>query len=315
MTSDNKTSNETPVLIAVDWGTTSFRAYLMGERGNLLDSRHSTDGIMSVNPGKFAQTLTRLYGEWHAAMPGLPTLMCGMVGSNAGWADVPYLSGRIGTDELAAGLHPVDFGKHPAFIVPGVTGKSLDRHPDVMRGEETILAGAAELGGISEGLVCLPGTHSKWIHVEDRSIAAFSTYMTGELFALLSQNGILSRTFDSETSVDDSVTQSDFDAGVRLARDSGTLAHKLFVLRAGKLTGQKEWRTQNALSGLLVGSEILGAIDALGYTPQSVILVATGSLGAAYRRALDLLEVGHRYLDAENCVRQGLWNIHKASKT
>lgn len=314
MSAESKTSNGMPALVAVDWGTTSFRAYLMDESGNLMDSRHSTDGIMSVGPGEFAQTLARRCGAWHAAMPELPTLMCGMVGSNAGWVDVPYLSGRIGTDELAAGLYPVKFGTHPAHIVPGVTGKSLDRHPDVMRGEETIVAGAAELGEISEGLVCLPGTHSKWICVEGRSIAAFSTYMTGELFALLSQNGILSRTFESEVSVDSSVLQSDFDAGVRLARESGTLSHKLFVLRSGKLTGQREWRTQNALSGLLVGSEILGTIDALGYTPQSVVVVATGSLGTAYRRALDLLKVEYRYLDAETCVRQGLWKIHKASK-
>ena len=232
--------------IAVDWGTTNRRAYRVA-----ADGRHDAEfeddrGVLSIEAGGFpaaaAEIRARL-GDW-------PMLLAGMVGSNKGWAEAPYVPCPGGFDELAANVVWIEPGR--SAIVPGLSYLAGDR-ADVMRGEEVQMLGAVARGLIPEdGLACHPGTHNKWVSLEGGRITAFRTIMTGELFNMLKHNGILAAWLQSSVVPDEA-----FRAGVRQGLKGGALTADLFAVRARVLLG--EARAEDAASftsGLLIGADV-----------------------------------------------------------
>ncbi len=260
-----------PCLIALDWGTTSLRAYLMARDGTILRQQAGGRGIMQVDNGRFEAALQEMAGEWLRDFPHLPLIASGMVGSKQGWREAPYCACPASVDAIASRIVVLEFGNGQRLhIVPGLAHTDISSGvPDVMRGEETQIIGAVSDRG--EHLVILPGTHSKWAKVVDGSIIAFSTWMTGEVYAALTQHTILGRLMDLAAPHDDDA----FGKGVRGAlADPGALLHHIFSARTLGLFNQLGAAAlPSYLSGLLIGSEIGGALASMG-------VAATGSTGA-----------------------------------
>ena len=158
--------------IAVDWGTTNRRAYRLDPAGTCVAEFEDGEGVLSVVHGGFPQAVA----EIRARLGDLPLLLAGMVGSNRGWMEAPYVPSPAGIDALA---HSLVWAGEREAIVPGVSYIG-DGRADVMRGEEVQLLGAVDCGEVPpQALVCHPGTHNKWVAVEEGRIAAFRTVMTG----------------------------------------------------------------------------------------------------------------------------------------
>ena len=180
--------------IAVDWGTTNLRAYAMSSEHQVLNDAQSHDGAGKLSSDEFESALLKLISDW--LMPNRITsvLVCGMAGAKQGWVEAPYLQTPClpsSSDRLQA-VKTKD-SRIDVSILPGVCQKTP---ADVMRGEETQLAGLIADTSSRFNTVCLPGTHSKWVQLQDSQIHRFNTYMTGETFELLSQQSILKRPSD-----------------------------------------------------------------------------------------------------------------------
>jgi 2-dehydro-3-deoxygalactonokinase len=303
-------------LLALDWGSTHLRAYLLGADGAVLDERDADAGAstMDGDARAYAAALEDVAGAWLAARPGLPIIACGMVGSQHGWREAPYAACPAGADDLASALARVDAGGRTVAIVPGVSCRSEDGVPDVIRGEETQVVGALAMQPdlASASTLVLPGTHSKWASIEDGRIAHFATYMTGELFALLREHSVLGRLMKGE----DAPLEQGFDAGVRAAAGSAGLTHQLFTVRTLGLKSEMAPEALSGyLSGLLIGSEIdaaLRARDAKASPPLSLALVGAPALTALYERALAMRGVtAMRCFD--NTAPAGLWRLAAAA--
>jgi len=286
-------------LIAIDWGTSSFRAYRLSRDGHILDTRFTSQGILSVKDGAFAQLLDAQTGDWIAA-GDTQVVMSGMIGSRQGWIEVPYAACPAGLDEIAAGMRKVAWNRGEAWIAPGVTCRDEAGVPDVMRGEETQILGSLDRLGAGRHTICLPGTHSKWVEVEGGRITQFSTHMTGEAFAVFKAHSILGRMMK------DGVTDRDaFAEGVRRSADAGGLLHHLFGVRSRGLFGElPDTASASYLSGLLIGHEIRSARRTAG----TVHLLCTPQLAEVYRQALDAVGMESSTLDS-NAVTLGLFRL------
>jgi 2-dehydro-3-deoxygalactonokinase len=264
---------KTAPIIAVDWGTSALRVALVGEDGRVERRAESPDGVLQIRDGDFAGVLARVTAGW----PSLPFFAAGMIGSRQGWREVPYLPCPTGLDELAAGLAEVAPG---VFIVPGVVVTSAHGIPDVMRGEETQALGTR----ISDGVVVLPGTHSKWVRLERGRIASFATFMTGEVFAVLTQHSILGRLMAGDERDD-----AAFERGLAHGREeNGALLHDLFSVRTLGLFGKiPETGLRSYLSGMLIGTEIAAAMRLYAEAPRAV--VGAPALMARYRQAFAIM--------------------------
>jgi len=291
-------------LIAVDWGTTNFRAYLLDGNGSVLDRLSDRRGILNIAGGDFAAAYRELVGAWQAPADGPPALMAGMIGSRNGWVEAPYVDCPTDPAVLAGRLTSVPLADSRAiWVVPGIACRN-DGVYDVIRGEETQIAGAIELSGRAgiSAVYCMPGTHSKWVNVRDGAIAGFRTAMTGEVFSVLRDHSILGRLMSAET---DATLGPGFERGLDRARDAGGLLHHLFGVRAEALCDAiTDTDAADYLSGILIGHEIRGLGDGGGVT-----LVGSESLNERYRRALT--HYGHTVssISGEDAVVAGLWAL------
>jgi len=286
--------------VVVDWGTSSFRGWLMSAKGENLAESRGNEGMLHCAAGVgFAPVLGDHLSRLGAPQ-GAPVLICGMAGARQGWVEAPYLSLPTRLDALHQGAVRVP-GLGDVRILPGIAQARAER-PDVMRGEETQLLGVTEPD--FTGLVCIPGTHSKWVSFEDGRLVAFSTYMTGELFAVIAQHSILVHAVDADAPPVDSRSFRD-GLSAALAEPSGLTA-SLFRLRAAQLLGFEQ-RTDGAarLSGLLIGSELADALGQHG-RPPAVRLIAAGPLGRLYEAALAAQGVDVAVIDADQASRRGL---------
>ncbi|MDD3838456.1 MAG: 2-dehydro-3-deoxygalactonokinase [Phenylobacterium sp.] len=270
----------TPALLACDWGTTNLRAWTLDADGAVLVDRDFPLGVSKLAPGEAAR---RFEAEVRPAMQGegLPAVMCGMIGSNLGWVEIPYLDCPAAAGDLGAAMAQPAPGVR---IAPGLRCPGLAAAPDVMRGEEVqvfgwLAADAARRTG--RQVVCHPGTHAKWILIEDGRIVRFVTAMTGELFAVLRRHSILR----SDADPDD---PDAFDEGVVAAGDGGALAARLFTARA-RVVGQgaPAESTPAYLSGVLIGAETASLPELLGLADETPIaLLGDPGLTRWYARAL-----------------------------
>lgn len=288
--------------IAVDWGTSHLRAWAMGVAGPLAEAQ-SGDGMGSLRREGFEPALLRLAGGWLDGVapdsPQVPVVMCGMVGSRQGWAEAPYRPLPC-TPLAPRGLAPAP-ARDPRIRPLIVPGLSQARPADVMRGEETQIAGTLVLRPGFEGVVCLPGTHCKWAHVSAGEVVSFQTFMTGEMFALLAQQSVLRHGIASEGWDEHAFLAAVSEAIARPER----LAARLFSLRAeGLLTGLDPVAARSRLSGLLIGAELAGARPY--WLGQRVVIVGAGPLSQAYHRALAAQGVEADMLEGRAATLAGL---------
>ena len=271
-------------MIAIDWGTSSLRAYRLDAHGGILESRTSSHSIINVPPGQFPRILEEQIRGWDE----VPIVMSGMVGSRQGWAEAPYVPCPAGFDEIAASLREVRWAARRAWIVPGLSCRDAAGVPDVMRGEETQILGC----GV-EGAVCLPGTHSKWVEVKNGRIERFCTFMTGEVYAVLKQHSLLGRMME-----EGKPDAGAFADGVRRSGEAGGLLHHLFGVRTRGLMGELgPAASPSYLSGMLIGHELRSQ----GATQFS--LLGAPELAALYQQAAMALGIETALLDPNSAVR------------
>jgi 2-dehydro-3-deoxygalactonokinase len=282
-------------MIGIDWGTTSLRAYRLAPDGTVLARREALRGILSIEPGGFPDALRATTGDWLDSGERR-VLVCGMAGSRQGWQEAPYLPCPANLDGLAQATVSVPFPDAEVRIVPGLSCR--DRHgiPEVMRGEETQILGAAL--GTAAATVCLPGSHSKWASLAGGAVTGFATHLSGEAFAALAQHTILARMIDTHAPHH----AGGFARGVARARQGGGLLHHLFGLRALSLFDEiEEEEAASFLSGLLIGHEVAAALEA-GVAPP-VILIGAERLTSLYAAALDAFGIPHRRADPDAAAR------------
>jgi 2-dehydro-3-deoxygalactonokinase len=265
-------------LIALDWGTTRARAFLISEAGEVLERRVANRGIQSVAPGEYPAAFAELAGDFRAAAPDAAIVLAGMVGSRNGWVEARYVACPASPAEIAAAAIKVELDAGTsATILPGLSCD--DGAFDVMRGEETLIVGL----GLSDGIACLPGTHSKWAEIRQGRITRFASFMTGEVYGLLRNDSILARLAEAPSEAD----AADGAARGRVAADRpGGLLNAAFAARtevlAGRMTGGA---VGPYLSALLVGQEAAGA-EALFGRRSEIHLVADGVLAESYGAGL-----------------------------
>ncbi len=291
-----------PALLAIDWGTTRFRAYLIDGAGAVLDRIESHDGIMAVKAGGFPAVLALRCGSWLARHPDLPVVMAGMIGSRNGWAEAPYRACPATAHEIASAMQSVDIGNgRIAHIIPGCSTRDASHTPDVMRGEETLALGAAD-----DGLVILPGTHSKWVRMDKGIIAEFATFMTGEIYAALLNHTILG-TLKTEPA-----DQSGFAKGLASSKRHGGLTHQAFAARTSVLLGDMDGaEVASFLSGLVIGSEIKSGLERFAQH-ETITLVAEGQIAEFYVEAFESFQCRVRVIAPEPCLVAGLNTIASA---
>ena len=289
-----------PAWTAVDWGTSNLRAWAMAADGTVLTEAESPEGMGTLARDGFEPALLRLIGPWLADRP--PVVACGMVGSRQGWVEAPYRSVPCTPlDRPGLIAAPTTDPRLAVSIAPGL----MQAAPaDVMRGEETQIAGALHLMPGYDGVFCLPGTHSKWAHVSAGEVVSFQTFMTGELFALLSTASVLRHGMQGSGWDDDAFDSAVADALSRPER----LAARLFSLRAqGLIAGLAPDAARARLSGLLIGAELAAAKPY--WLGQRVTLIGAEKLSAAYARALAAQGVDAQRLSVTDCTLAGLASL------
>jgi 2-dehydro-3-deoxygalactonokinase len=293
--------------IALDWGTSKLRAWAMAGDGRVLASATSDAGMGSLGRDGFEPALLDAVAGWLVdnAAP-VPVFACGMVGARQGWTEAAYRAVPCAPVGPPLTTAPTRDPRIVVRIVPGL----MQARPgaDVMRGEETQIAGLLHLRPAFDGVACLPGTHSKWAALSAGDVTSFQTVMTGELFALLSAQSVLRHSMPAAgIAIDlDGVAGTAFDGAVSdtLSRPE-SLAARLFAIRAGDLTqGTDPAVSQARLSGLLIGSEL--AATKPWWLGREVVLVGAEALSALYARALKAQGVAARREDATRLVLAGL---------
>jgi 2-dehydro-3-deoxygalactonokinase len=285
--------------IAVDWGTTRLRAYLAGDGGEVFQRSSGPEGISALAGSGFAAALKERCGRWLERFPAAPVLMAGMIGSRNGWLEAPYLECPASLDALAGRLAVVTIeGGRRTDIVPGLKTRN-NGVADVLRGEETLLFGAA----VTDGLIVLPGTHCKWALMENGRLTTFRTYMTGEFYGLLRDHSILRLLADTPAD------ESGFARGLEASGRPGSLLHRAFETRTAVLDGAMPGKaTLPFLSGLLIGEEISAALSDFGAT-HTVTLIADGDLARNYREGLVHHGIAVQSLSPEGCFIRGAARI------
>ncbi|MEP2027124.1 MAG: 2-dehydro-3-deoxygalactonokinase [Paracoccaceae bacterium] len=285
--------------IAVDWGTTNLRAWVMGTENEPLHSLDAPHGMATLGRDEFEPALIALIGPYLSANVVIPVICCGMVGSRQGWAEASYLTSPcappIGTLTTRASV------KNPriaVFILPGI--KQI-KPADVMRGEETQVAGYLQQYPDFDGVICLPGTHTKWVHISAGEIVSFQTFMTGELFSLLSYKSILRHSIAA-----DGWDSAAYLEGVEDAMSRPqSVAAQLFGIRAASLIADLSCaNARSRLSGLLIGIELAAARPY--WLGRNVALIGADAIAGLYADALNQQGVNTSMADTQKMTLLGL---------
>lgn len=290
--------------IAVDWGTSNMRLWALGASGEVLDSRSSDLGMAKLAREQFEPALLELIEPWISdVQQRIPVIACGMVGARQGWQEVPYEAvpcrPSIQFSQVQTESERVD-----VRICWGL--KQLEP-ADVMRGEETQIAGLLGQLPAYDGAVCLPGTHSKWARVTNAEVTEFQSYMTGEIYGLLSKSSVLRFSINSDEWDADAFDQAVNEALATPAAITG----RLFSLRAQSLVHGTPTTTNVArLSGYLIGLEL--AASRTFWQSSEVSIIGASTLAKHYQRALGLVGCDARLLDTQTLTLAGLQAAYAA---
>ncbi|KTT72597.1 2-dehydro-3-deoxygalactonokinase [Sphingomonas sanguinis] len=262
-------SDVTPAYIAIDWGTTNRRIYVLTADGAVLDTVRDDRGVLAMTPGDYPNEIAAIRVRFGA----LPIIAAGMVGSTRGWREAAYVPAPADLPTLAGAAMRVP--ELDVTIVPGVS-LLTDTRADVMRGEEVQVLGAVAAGlAPADALFAQPGTHNKWVRVTGGRITDFATTMTGELFALVKGHGILAGMLDGPVADGPA-----FRDGLSRGAGACDLTAALFGVRASVLLGRiAADDAASYASGLLIGSDIGAVPDMAG---QTVHLLSSGLLADLY---------------------------------
>ena len=288
-------------LIAADWGTSNLRVWGIDHQGKVVNTITNGKGMSSLMPNEFEPYLIGLIENWlpKEKKAKCPIIICGMAGAKTGWKEAAYLKAPCPpvNKEKIIQIETED-QRISVSIVPGIMQKSP---PDVMRGEETQIAGYLSKKPDFDGIICLPGTHTKWVHISAGEIVSFKTFMTGEIFLSLSERSILKS----------SVQSNDFDPTSFLEAFEDTysnpalLSSKLFGLRAADLLENTSTKfLKSKLSGYLIGSELAGAKSY--WLGQNIVMIGNDDLCVLYEKALKKLGLDATIENTQNVTLNGL---------
>lgn len=288
-----------PAWIAVDWGTSNLRVWMMDADDRPIAEATSANGMGGLASDAFEPALLELIEPYLTSTRRMPVVCSGMVGAREGWREAPYVAVPCPPPNSNVGVSAKAHDPRISIrILPGIKQISP---PDVMRGEETQIAGVLQEYPDFDGILCLPGTHTKWVHISAGEIVSFQTFMTGELFALLAGMSVLRHSVASDDWDDAAFLTALSDA---MARPQSVAAN-LFSLRAGGLVGELPAQTARArLSGLLIGLELAGSKPY--WLGRNVAILGAGSLAELYRKGLDAQGVPAVVMDVENLTLAGL---------
>ena len=286
--------------IAIDWGTSFFRAYLI-ENDQVSDSIHTKDGMKFLEKASFEKTLIKLIEPWLENNYKIEVLASGMVGSKQGWLEAPYQS-------TPCNLHNIDFispsVKDKRFSLKIFSGISQNNKPDVMRGEETQIAGFLHDNPNFNGSICLPGTHSKWVQIENGHIINFKTFMTGELFEIISKNSVLIHSVTSNK-----IKKNELIMAVdEIFKKPEIFGNALFQLRADDLINSRGSEIyKSKLSGYLLGLELLGSLEF--WEKKDIVLIGNADLIELYEYILQSKVNSIKNFLSKDMVLKGLKNF------
>jgi 2-dehydro-3-deoxygalactonokinase len=287
--------------VAVDWGTSSFRLWLMDKAGGVLGERRSGEGMTAAAKTGFAAVLQSHLDALDVA-PSVPVVICGMAGARQGWVEAGYVDAPARLSDILKGAVAINGQARDIRILPGIAQRDA-ADPDVMRGEETQLLGA--LGAdAADADVCMPGTHSKWVHVRAGTVARFATFMTGELFSAVARDTILAH---AVAGAEDAIDQDAFRSAVAAAYAApARAANLLFRVRSRQLLlGGSATAARETISGTLIGAELSAGLTGR-VQGRAITLIASGRLQLLYRLALETLSIPLNSIDADDAVRRGL---------
>jgi 2-dehydro-3-deoxygalactonokinase len=288
--------------VAIDWGTSSFRLWLVDRAGDVLGERRSHEGMVAAGKLGFASVL-QSHLEAVGAAPTLPVVVCGMAGARQGWVEAGYVDTPAQLASIPEHAVPVPGQDRDIRILPGIAQRD-PKAPDVMRGEETQLLGALGVDAADDATVCMPGTHSKWVRTSGGTVERFATFMTGELFDAVSRQTILAH---AVTGADDAEDIAAFRSAVMAAFETPAFAaNLLFQVRSSQLLyGGKPAAAREKISGTLIGLELAAGL-AGGVPKTGITLISSGRLQMLYQLAFDTVSVPVRSIGAEDAVRRGL---------
>ena len=290
--------------IAADWGTTHMRAWAIGEEDKVLAFRESNEGMKDLQQNEFEPVLLRLIESWLDNTKITTVMSCGMVGAKQGWVETPYLKTPcvpIDNNQLTT-ANTLD-KRIIVHLVPGV----MQNHPaDIMRGEETQIAGFINKNQDFNGVVCLPGTHSKWVNINGGQITSFKTFMTGELFGVITNHTLIRHS----TSIKGWIQES-FEDGIHEGfNNPGLIASNLFSLRAESIVNNLgRDQARSTLSGLLLGVELNGT--QIYWKNNDVTLIGSELLSNNYNQGLKVLGGQSQSFSLEAATFSGLSSAYR----
>jgi 2-dehydro-3-deoxygalactonokinase len=295
--------------IAGDWGTSRLRLYLCDPAGNVLARSAGEGASIPDCAGRFAAAVT----PWDKAHGVLPAVLAGMVGSSIGWREVPYLKCPAKPSAIADAALRLESDGRAIAILPGLSCRGKTGAPDVMRGEETQILGALRLHPqLTKGrhLLCLPGTHTKWVAVTEGAVSQFQTALSGELFEILRRHSVLAR----DSGEVDGQSPA-FALGLDCARQKADLLHLLFSARSRAVTGDMaKVDAASYLSGLVLGKDVATALALFEVASSNmegpVQLICTPMLAALYGKALAAYDVKTAVIDGDRAALAGLVHAH-----
>ncbi|WP_447528416.1 2-dehydro-3-deoxygalactonokinase [Vreelandella sp. TE19] len=298
--------------IAADWGSSNLRVWAMDQNDQVIAQEKSDKGMLALSSNEYEGELYRLVTPWLAEKK-VDVLVCGMAGARQGWREAAYLALPAALDRLSQGaVHPpLDNQALKVHLLPGVSQRQTSEGFDVMRGEETQLAGLVADTPEFNGLACLPGTHAKWARLENGALTRFATFLTGELYELLARQSVLRHSIGDDEN--DKTSNAAFQNAVRESfQTPARFSSQLFRLRAQDLLDsslpqgvRRKSVLAARLSGLVIGLELAGAA-ALTREGESVTLIGGQALTRRYGLALDAIERPYQIFDGDTAVIKGL---------
>ncbi|MGO2390581.1 MAG: 2-dehydro-3-deoxygalactonokinase [Halomonas sp.] len=310
--------------IAVDWGSSNLRAWGLDKHDHVIAHASSEKGMLSLKADEYEAELHRLVADWLPDSGQINVMVCGMAGARQGWREAAYLPVPTRLDQLSQGavIPTLSNDRLRVHLLPGLSQtRSASAHFDVMRGEETQLAGLVADNASFSGLACLPGTHAKWAMLASGAVTQFTTYLTGETYQLLARQSVLQHSIGSDD-LNDSACRDAFIAAVsEIHKAPATFSSRLFGLRAQDLLdgtlplGKARSAILAArLSGLTIGLELSGACHACPAS-EPITLIGNQVLCQRYTLALNAIGYQTQYMDGDTAVLAGLRLAHQALKT
>lgn len=293
-------------VVGINWGSTNFRAYLIRRDGTVVDEYSRPSGVAKLDRAGMEDMMRELGRQWPVRAA---VYAAGMIGSNVGWQNVPYVAAPATLDGIGRGTLAAQIGGVDLRLVPGMACvRTYDGGPDILRGEEIELFGFAQLYPDWDGFVALPGTHTKWVRFDRGEVHDFFTSMSGEMYDRLTSSGLLASIVEGEARAGDA-----FFEGVALGSERKLgLTTLLFGARA-RVIRETLPRAESAsfLRGLLIGSEIADALAIHpGLAGARLPLIGNGPLCQLYAAALESMGMGSWYVDSRAACVAGFKALH-----